>query len=105
MYHNYPTILPLSNREQGRRHGQGRASFSNGDSYKGEYKLGQKHGRGVFKWHSGTDYNGMFQEDKIHGKVCPCHFVLCLWSFQFPGKKYQEATGKHLLGYETVCAV
>lgn len=55
-------------RRHGRWHGYGRASFSNGDSYEGEYKFDQRHGRGVYKWHDGRVFDGQFSEDKRHGK-------------------------------------
>jgi len=51
----------------GRWHGNGRASFSNGDSYEGEYKFDQRHGTGLYRWNDGRVYNGQFSEDKRHG--------------------------------------
>jgi hypothetical protein len=50
-------------------HGVGRALFSNGDSYEGEYQYDLRHGRGVYYWKDGRIYDGMFSEDKRHGMV------------------------------------
>ena len=33
----------------GRWHGYGKATFSNGDAYDGEYKFDQRHGKGVYR--------------------------------------------------------
>ena len=52
----------------GRWHGYGRASFSNGESYKGKYKFDQRHGHGIYCWHDKHVYNGQFLEDKRHGQ-------------------------------------
>jgi hypothetical protein len=89
------------NRQHGRWHGDGCASYSNGDSYKGEYKLGRRHGRGVYKWHTGAYYHGMLSEGKVHGKVCSCHFFLF---FRPSGKTYQEAREKDFCWGVTPCA-
>lgn len=88
-YYFYDSAYP--NRRHGRWHGYGRASFSNGDSYEGEYKFDQRHGRGVYKWHDGRVYDGMFSEDKRHGRVRSC------FSFFFLGVP-QEKIEKHLRG-------
>jgi hypothetical protein len=64
------------NRHQGRWHGDGRARYSNGDSYKGGYMFNQRHGSGVFKWHDGRVYKGMFIQDKRHGRVRSCRLLI-----------------------------
>jgi MORN repeat len=71
-----------SDRAIGCWHGNGRTSYSNGDSYQGEFKFGHKHGRGIYSWHDGRVYDGMFHEDKIHGAVCSCHFITQFLVFQ-----------------------
>lgn len=46
--------------------GKGKAEFSNGDIYEGEYVLGKKHGNGVYEYVSKTEgvpnntYKGSF---------------------------------------------
>lgn len=54
---------------QGHWYGRGRATFSNGDSYEGEYgKFDQRHGEGVYQWTDGRFYRGSFRNDQRSGK-------------------------------------
>jgi hypothetical protein len=65
VHYFYDPVYP--NRHNGRWHGKGRALYSNGDTYEGEYKLGLSHGRGVWKWEAGEVYDGMLKNNKMHG--------------------------------------
>ncbi len=44
------------------RYGEGKATFSNGDSYKGMYVNDRREGPGVYKWRDGRVYDGEFKE-------------------------------------------
>lgn len=44
-------------------------SFSNGDTYKGEFLNGMKHGRGVYSYlSSGEVYDGEWRSDQWNGR-------------------------------------
>ena len=54
--------------EKGEKHGKGKLTFEDGDTYEGE-KNNLMHGHGVFKWGiSRQTYQGDFEHDKITGK-------------------------------------
>eukprot|EP00547_Thalassionema_nitzschioides_P000709 CAMPEP_0194214532 /NCGR_PEP_ID=MMETSP0156-20130528/15765_1 /TAXON_ID=33649 /ORGANISM="Thalassionema nitzschioides, Strain L26-B" /LENGTH=906 /DNA_ID=CAMNT_0038942809 /DNA_START=5 /DNA_END=2722 /DNA_ORIENTATION=+ len=44
------------------------ASFPNGDSYKGTYRLDQRHGPGLYRWKDGRTYEGDFNQDLRQGQ-------------------------------------
>ena len=52
----------------GKRHGQGTVTYSNGKKYVGEFKNGKKHGQGTQTWTSGDKYVGEFKDGKYHGQ-------------------------------------
>ena len=77
---------------QGERHGKGKATLPNGDTYEGtyehglrhgkgkyifnsqnkavylgEYQFNRKNGRGTFKYPDGSKYEGHWKDDKRHG--------------------------------------
>ena len=54
--------------KDGKRHGQGTVTYSNGKKYVGEFKNGKKHGQGTQTWSDGDKYVGGFKENKRHGK-------------------------------------
>lgn len=56
---------PLKNNHP---HGNGLATYTNGDVYVGQYKDGKKHGLGTYTWAGGDKYVGEFSNDKEHGK-------------------------------------
>ncbi len=47
----------------GEPHLQGRFSWTNGDSYNGQWKAGAKHGKGTFTWASGDRWEGVFKDN------------------------------------------
>lgn len=52
----------------GLRHGFGKAYFSNGDVYEGEYKLGLRHGLGTYTFKKGGVYVGSWMNGMKHGQ-------------------------------------
>jgi hypothetical protein len=52
----------------GRWHGYGRAIFSNGDYFYGNYRRNVRHGSGKYVWADGRRYEGEFVDDKRQGK-------------------------------------
>jgi hypothetical protein len=48
------------------RHGHGTHTSSNGDVYKGAWRLEQRHGRGHFATAAGLTYDGDWAEDRTH---------------------------------------
>jgi hypothetical protein len=54
--------------EGGRRHGRGRATLPNGDTYDGEFHCGAYHGRGVYTSPAhGASYDGEWQHNTRTG--------------------------------------
>lgn len=49
------------------RHGKGLHTCSNGDIYKGYWRLDKRHGRGKATFANGMQYEGDWVEDKAHG--------------------------------------
>ena len=52
----------------GKRHGQGTVTYSNGKKYVGGFKNGKKHGQGTITWSDGEKYEGEWKDDKKHGQ-------------------------------------
>ena len=53
--------------KDGKRHGQGTVTYSNGKKYDGEFKKGQKSGHGTQIWSDGRKYTGEWEDGKITG--------------------------------------
>ena len=53
---------------EGKPHGRGIRTWSNGNRYEGDFDQGKRHGRGVFTWSNGDRYEGDFNKDWRHGK-------------------------------------
>ena len=51
------------------RHGKGLHTSSNGDTYKGYWRLDKRHGRGKATLATGMQYEGDWVDDKAHGWV------------------------------------
>ena len=49
---------------RGEYHGYGTYSYSNGDSYSGEWSKGKRNGKGVYRWANGAVYEGEWKEDR-----------------------------------------
>ena len=66
------------------RHGNGLHTSSNGDIYKGYWRLDKRHGRGKVTLANGMQYEGDWVDDKAHGCVLHClpdvlyYSTLCL---------------------------
>jgi len=52
----------------GKRHGQGTVTYSNGKKYVGEFKNGKKHGQGTETYPNGSKYVGEFKNGKYNGQ-------------------------------------
>ena len=53
--------------KDGKRHGKGKVIYSDGSSYKGEWKEGLRDGTGTLKLRNGDHYHGEFKDDIMHG--------------------------------------
>ena len=51
----------------GKRHGKGMLTRTNGDKYKGEYKYDKENGQGTYNFANGNKYIGEFKDGKRHG--------------------------------------
>ncbi len=49
------------------RHGWGKHTCTNGDSYAGRWRLGKRHGRGRAVFARGAEYEGQWRDDKAEG--------------------------------------
>ncbi|XP_042190205.1 radial spoke head 1 homolog isoform X1 [Callorhinchus milii] len=54
--------------EAGERHGHGKATLPNGDTYEGEYENGKRNGMGTYRFKSGARYVGLYSNNKKHGQ-------------------------------------
>ena len=52
----------------GKEHGRGTKTYSNGSRYEGDWRNGKKHGYGTETWASGSRYEGEFRDGKEHGR-------------------------------------
>lgn len=52
-------LLFLGNFVSGRKEGEGKLTFLNGDEYFGTWKSGKKDGFGTYKWSDGAYYQGI----------------------------------------------
>jgi len=53
--------------KDGKQHGHGKYTYSNGDKYVGEYKNGIKHGQGTFTKPNGYSYTGIWKDGNPNG--------------------------------------
>ncbi|XP_060577764.1 radial spoke head 1 homolog isoform X2 [Ruditapes philippinarum] len=53
--------------ERDERHGQGKATLPNGDTYEGMYENGKRHGHGIYRFKNGSRYTGEYIKNKKHG--------------------------------------
>ena len=53
--------------EGGKAHGQGMATYDNGDSYEGGWVAGKHHGQGSMQFHDGSNYAGEWENGQFHG--------------------------------------
>ena len=54
--------------QDGKPHGKGTLTYSNGDSYTGRWENGKMKGGGTFTFANGDFYVGEFKDDNLHGK-------------------------------------
>lgn len=54
--------------EDSRRHGYGKITYFNGDSYEGNWSEDKPDGLGIYRWRDGGWYEGEFAEGKMNGK-------------------------------------
>jgi len=68
--------------EVGERHGFGKATLPNGDTYEGQYECGRRHGQGTYRFKNGSKYLGEYYKNKKHG----------IGNFVYPdGSRYEGA--------------
>ena len=53
--------------KDGKRHGQGKLTFSDGRKYEGEYRDDKRHGQGTEIYSDGSSYEGEWKDGKRHG--------------------------------------
>ena len=51
--------------EQYERHGFGKATLANADTYEGQYEHGMRHGTGTYRFSNGARYVGLFPFDRL----------------------------------------
>ena len=54
--------------EKGERHGYGKATLPNGDTYEGDYQNGKRHGNGTYRFKNSARYFGEYVDGKKHGQ-------------------------------------
>ncbi|XP_070201300.1 radial spoke head 1 homolog isoform X2 [Littorina saxatilis] len=54
--------------EREERHGEGKATLPNGDTYEGLYENGKRHGQGVYRFKNGARYIGEYAKNKKQGQ-------------------------------------
>jgi len=54
--------------EKNERHGFGKATLPNGDTYEGQYQNGKRHGTGTYRFSNTARYVGEYAKNKRHGK-------------------------------------
>ena len=54
--------------KNGKEHGQGTITWTDGDKYVGEWKDGMRHGQGTYTYKNGDEYVGDFKNNKLHGQ-------------------------------------
>ena len=64
------------------RHGKGLHTCSNGDVYKGYWRLDKRHGRGMAVLANGMQYEGEWVEDMAHGYTQQSLPALCSLCWQ-----------------------
>ena len=64
------------------RHGKGLHTCSNGDVYKGYWRLDKRHGRGMAVLANGMQYEGEWVEDMAHGYAQQTFLALCIVDWQ-----------------------
>ena len=79
----------VGEKKDGKRHGQGTLTFSDGSSYEGEYRNDKRHGQGTSTKPNGDKYVGEFKDGKQDGQGTYTHS---------DGKKY---VGEWKDGYKT----
>ena len=55
------------NFRNGKRHGQGTLTHTNGERYEGEWSDGKLHGQGTLTFTDGNVYEGQFSDNNMHG--------------------------------------
>ena len=57
----------VGEKKDGKRHGQGKFKWSDGDKYVGEFKDGKQDGQGTYTHSDGRKYVGEWKDGKKHG--------------------------------------
>ena len=67
MFTQFKRVLILVN-TNGKRHGQGKFFYFNGDKFVGEYKNGKRHGQGTYFYANGDKYEGEYKNGVSNGQ-------------------------------------
>jgi hypothetical protein len=51
-----------------KKHGTGKMTYKNGNSYEGDWVDDYRHGKGVFTWPDGSRYEGNFTSGRMGGE-------------------------------------
>ena len=60
-------VIYLGEKKDGKRHGQGELTFSDGSKYEGEFKDDKKHGQGTETYSDGSSYEGEWKDGEQDG--------------------------------------
>lgn len=52
----------------GKRHGEGKYSWTNGDEYEGQWEEGKPHGYGIVSYGKGGSYTGELSQGQLDGR-------------------------------------
>ena len=63
----------VGEKKDGKRHGQGTLTFSDGSSYEGEYRNDKRHGQGTLTKPNGDKYVGEFKDGEMTGQGTYTH--------------------------------
>jgi len=89
----------VGEKKDGKRHGQGTLTFSDGSSYEGEYRNDKRHGQGTLTKPNGDKYVGEFKDGEMTGQGTYTHSDGSSYEGEWKdGKKHGYGTLTYLNG-------